>query len=171
MYNFKFNFDKQDYININQLLMKNSKSFKTAVTLLKFSVPVFAAVMPLLYQKDFNILTVLISVTIAIAWLMWFPRFFKNSTSKKLSRKIDEINDQSLYQERNIKVDDTGFHGNISRGIDYLGFDKVTKIKEDDGYVFVYTSKIHAFVIPKSVVKNIEGFTNYVNSRIGTKQL
>lgn len=174
MYRFKYELAKSDYVDFN---LYHAKSSKTVNRMLM----IYRVVGPLLilaggyymiggYKDLVGIIVYGIS---ALLWFIYYPRFHFKSIEKNVKKIINEGNDTSLFELRQVVVNEREITEEIVDHKTFKGWKKVVKVGVSKDNIFIYVSDMEALIIPKRIIgdeKENKAFIEYItNSFIKTK--
>jgi|GEM_PF-3745939 len=165
MFDYKYQLQKDDYMNINAQLLKGSKSFRISFELLKYSVPILLMFFPYLLGYSVNTAYIVIFAIAAFSWLVLFPKYMTRNINKKLSKVLDQRKDSDLFLPKHITIDEKGVRGNSGNEHDVYSWEQIVKVEHVGLYVYFYLNQMQAFVIPVEVIGDVEALLTFIANK------
>lgn len=154
---FSYEINMEDYIEFNLHHLKQSKMVQKSLTGQRIGVSIFFLILPFLISSIFNqpLISYLITFSVAsILWFMYYPKYFYKSTKNKMIKHLSENNDQSLFGEHSLEIDENGIKEITQTSELDLKWDKIVEIKEAKNYFYFYFSSVQAIILPIGAIKD-----------------
>ncbi|MEH7610007.1 YcxB family protein [Gottfriedia acidiceleris] len=153
--NYEINLD--DYIEFNLHHLKHSKTVQKSLINQRIAVSLIYLVIPFLISFLFNqpLFGYLLAFSLAaILWFIYFPKYFYRSSKNKMIRHLTEKNDQSLFGEHSLKVDEHGIKEITQSSVHEIKWDDIVEIKGTKNYFYIYFTSMQAIVVPLEAIKD-----------------
>ena len=143
---------KQDYIDFNIYHIKNSDTIKRSMLLQRYVMAALYLILPFLVASVTDIplwYWFIAFVIAAVLWVAFYPRYFMSTTVKRISKMLEEGNNKDMLGQHSISLDDEGFRETSLNGESKVSWSGVEKVGDTESHIFIYTSSIMAYIIPK----------------------
>lgn len=106
----KFAITEEDYINFNQHHLENSPSQKRTYNILRYILPMFAA-LPIyaigtLIFKQPKIYWVIVALVFAVIWIIGYPNQHKKLIRRETKKMLDEGDNSSMFGKKTMVIDE-----------------------------------------------------------------
>ncbi len=165
-----YKLDRDDYYAFNFEQMKHFPNIQRNINIQRFVIPVIFSVIVLLLlminKKDITGIAPIYLLLVA-AWILLYPKILQKSTAKRLNKVLSAEENQILFEERTIEVNDTGLYGVAEKeGKEelVLAAEKILKIHENDNYFYVFLSTQSVYIVPKKFFTDKEEMEEFKKS-------
>lgn len=182
MFTFNFNLSEKDFINFNEYVFYNDKSFKKNYYTFKFKLPIMIWLICIFkFILDCNLKAIIFSTILYfLLWIIFMCFFgftFKNhikkivkmtviNTKKNGTLPYDTINTINFNSDEIIEENPN--KKNIFK------YKAIEKIDINDNYYYIFLNSIGAIIIPKKVIKTKkekEEFYNFLCKKVGNTKI
>lgn len=169
MYEFEYELTKSDYVDFNLYHAKNSKIVNKMLM-------VYRVVGPLLillggyYMTDGykDLIGIIIYGISSLLWFIYCPRLHFKSIKRNITRMIDEGKDTSLFDLRQVVVNEREITEEIIDHKTFKSWKKIVKMGISKDNLFIYVSDVDALIIPKKIIGDEEeskAFIEYITNK------
>lgn len=163
---------EEDVVSYNLYHVKNSKVGKNSLQWQRFVSPLifllFAYFLSVFTDMERVPLLVIFSI-IAIVWVLFYPKYFYNHVTRQVRKMLKEGKNEGLVGEHTMKLNKEGITDRTSMGETHVHWQGVHRIVEDAAYVYIYTSTVSAYIVPKRDTYSVDGLKAYVEKRMLSK--
>jgi hypothetical protein len=161
----EFELTVQDYIAFEIFHQKNSKSGRKALLIARFVYPIFlllfAFPMAMLTLIPFG-LCVAICMIFIIGWIIKYPKVYRESTAKVITRRLSEGKNTVVIGKRTIELTESAIITEGEAGDSRIMWGFVERLFITKEHLFVYVSSVTAYIIPKRAFANTEELNKFV---------
>ncbi len=146
-----FTLTQEDYIAYNIHHIENSPSLKRALNIQRYGLALIFLIFPFIIAAMTSIsltLWLLVYGTIFVVWIRFYPKYYMNSTRKRIIRLIQEGNSASLLGDRSVILTDEAVEEISPQGESRVTWGSIERIDETDEYIYIYTSPVNAYLVP-----------------------
>ena len=155
MYSFRYNLTLDDYINFKVFNYYNSKNSHNLVTIIRIISTIVVFLVPIITKKMINLNLFIISLIIGALYFALFKKVFNIKIKKNIKNMLDENESAHLLIERKLFITDNDIQDNVENNKRKTRWNDITKIYEDEKYIFIYLGTVQAYIIPKYLFVNI----------------
>ena len=149
---------KEDYIAYNIHHIEHSPTLKRSINIQRYGLALIFLIFPFIIAGFTQIplqLWLIVYGTVFIVWIRFYPKYFVNSTKKRILRLIEEGNNSSLFGPRSIIMTEEGVEEISEQGESRVTWNFIDRIEETQDYIYIYTSSVNAYVVPVRAFQNI----------------
>ncbi|MDU7537306.1 MAG: YcxB family protein, partial [Peptostreptococcaceae bacterium] len=104
----------------------------------------------------------------SLFWFIYCPRLHFKSIKRNITRIIDEGKDTSLFDLREVVVNEREITEEIIDHRTFKSWKKIVKMGVSKDNLFIYVSDVDALIIPKKIIGNEEeskAFIEYITNK------
>lgn len=152
---YDFTFD--DWVAFNRHHLRNSPAHQRMRLYVRLMfVPIAAIIVGLRWLRGQEVLGLSVAfLVVAIIWYCLYPLLFDRRVVTGLKRMLREGNNQALLGEHTLTSSTEGFRVIYPGGDSFHKWASIEKVDYSEDYVFIYTSSVHATVIPKHSLRGM----------------
>ncbi|MBM9548749.1 YcxB family protein [Leptospira sp. 201903074] len=154
----EYSLTEEDILNFNLFHSDHSPTTKKNMLIGRLLLPIilitFIFLLGFPRNLDFNIGIGVIFFPIILIWFLFYPKYFHYCIKKNVKKLLAEDLNTGMIGFQKLLINENEF-------IQITDFSKIqrferfiTKVEENDKYIFLYLSSITAMIIPKSVIWN-----------------
>jgi hypothetical protein len=155
----EYDLTKEDYIAFNMHYLDHSPIIKRSLFIQRYVVALVFLAFPFIFSNMSGVpllLPLIVYGAIFIAWIVYYPRYFKATTKKRILRMIDEGSNDNLFGPRSMILSESGVEEISDHGESRSSWRSIEKIDETVDYIYIYISSINAYLVP---IRAFEGRT------------
>lgn len=152
-----YQLNKQDYIDFNMNYMSNSKTVKSLFIAQRYVVPIIFLLIPFIMIRVKNITLgywVNIFLVCYILWVIFYPKYFKWTTSKRMVKMLDEGDNTDMLGKRSLTLSEEGVIDCSTLSESKTAWSAIEKITQTQKHIFIFISSVSAYILPVRVFKN-----------------
>lgn len=148
---------KQDYIDFNMNYMSNSKAVKKLFLAQRYIVPIMFLFIPFVMIKVTSIPLAYwfrLFIVCCILWIIFYPKYFKWTVSKRISKMLDESENKDMLGKRSLSLAEKGIIELSTLSELKTDWSAIEKITQTEKHIFIFTSSVAAYILPVRVFEN-----------------
>ncbi|MBU3143700.1 YcxB family protein [Clostridium sp. CF012] len=148
---------KQDYIDFNMNYMSNSKSVKRLFIAQRYIVPIIFLLMPVMLIRVTSIplgYWFKVFLVSSVLWIIFYPKYFKWSVSKRISKMLDEGENTDMLGKRSLTLTEKGIIDCSTLSESKTDWSVIEKITQTQKHIFIFISSVAAYILPVHVFNN-----------------
>ncbi|PIC64844.1 hypothetical protein CSV79_04270 [Sporosarcina sp. P13] len=166
---FEYELTEEDVVAFNLYHVKNSKVGKHSLQWQRFVSPLifflFAYFLSVFTDMARGPLFIAFGLT-AILWIILYPKYFYFHITRQVRKMLKEGKNEGLIGEHSMKMNKAGISDKTSMGETQVQWGGIQRMIEDADYIYIYTSTVSAYILPKRHVYSADGLKAYVEKRI-----
>jgi hypothetical protein len=154
---FECEFSPEDWLAFGVYDREHSRLCRRQRFWLRFAFTPIAAVFigdALLYRQRDPGLAVLFLI-VAVVWFFVYPAVYDDSIRKKMRKVVEDPRNTKLFGKQTTTLTPEHVHQGSPGGESTITWDNVIEVAGTKDYVFLYTSTVHAIVIPRLSLKGV----------------
>ncbi|AXI00115.1 YcxB family protein [Sporosarcina sp. PTS2304] len=165
----EYELTEEDVIAFNLYHVKNSKVGKNSLQWQRFVSPMiffmFAYFLSIFTDMEKGPLFLVFGLT-AILWVILYPKYFYFHITRQVRKMLKEGKNEGLIGQHIMKMNKTGITDQTQVGETKVQWSGIQRVIEDADYLYIYTSTISAYILPKRTIYSVDGLKAYVEKRI-----
>lgn len=165
----EYELTEEDVVAFNLYHVKNTKVGKNSLQWQRYISPLifllFAYFLSLFTDMAKGPLFATFAVT-AIAWVILYPKYFYFHITRQVRKMLKEGKNDGLVGEHKMKLNKAGVRDTTSVGETNVQWPGVKRLIEDADYIYMYTSTVSAYILPKRDLYSVEGLKSYIEKRL-----
>ncbi|MBE1555385.1 YcxB family protein [Sporosarcina limicola] len=160
---------EEDYLNFNMFHVKNSKTAMKSLAMQRFLTPIvfliLSYVLSAMGDGSFIGLFITFSIT-GILWIIFYPKYFYSLIKRNTKKMIKEGKNDGLLGNHHLIMNDEGLVDSTSDRETKVTWSGIKNFKEDNDNLYLYTSSISSYILPKRELNNVEEVRNYFKAKV-----
>lgn len=152
-----YQLNKQDYIDFNMNYMSNSKTIKKLFIAQRYIVPIIFLLIPSMLIKVTSIpfgYWFKAFLVCYILWVVFYPKYFKWSVSKRIIKMLDEGKNTDMLGKRSLTLTESCIIDCSTLSESKTDWSVIEKITQTQKHIFIFISSVAAYILPVNVFKN-----------------
>ena len=159
-----FTLTEEDYLDITMMHMKGSKKFRSSFIAQRFVIPFLVCLVVFDIAKTFGFIpSVIICVAIYGIWVALFPKYYKNSATKKIRKISAKSGNSGVFGNCSIDITSDGVVNSNSEGSIRTNWKKVNKVQETEKFLLIYVDNTNCCVLPLRAFKDESERKTFMN--------
>jgi len=148
---------KQDYVDFNMNYMSNSKTVKKLFIAQRYIVPIIFLLIPFVMIRVTSIPLRYwfdIFLVSSVLWILFYPKYFKWTTSKRMLKMLDEGENTDMLGKRSLTLTEEGIMDSSTLSESKTDWNVIEKITQTQKHIFIFISSAAAYILPVRVFKS-----------------
>lgn len=156
-----FEITQGDYLAFQMHYMRNDAAYKAGLRRIRFSIPLLVLALLLCFilitdSRSFNLKDVLLSIlpvsVVCAIWVLILPGMLRRNIKAKTSQIFKSADNRFMFGHRTMTFRPDGFDVETEVTRQSMVWQGVIKWGETDERLFLYTSALNAYIIPKGML-------------------
>lgn len=158
---------EEDVIAFNLYHIQNSKTGKNSLRWQRYVSPVifllFAYFLSVYSDMQLSLLLPIFGVT-AVIWVLFYPKYFYYHITRQVRKMLKEGTNSGLVGSHVLKMTKSGITDQSSAAETSVQWNGITQVAEDAQYVFIYTSTVSAYILPKRDIYSLDNLKSFIET-------
>ncbi len=156
-----YKLEKEDYIKYNLHFVETSKDLKKVLWIRRLlgtiSLYLIGNFVGQMMKIDSKLWTYGFAILAGI-WFVFYGRYFKWSTRRKLTKLLSKDENQDLLGEKSLEIRDEKIIELLGDKRSEIKFATIDYVENTEEYIYIYLKSMAAYVIPKRCITSEDDF-------------
>ncbi len=165
----KYNLTEEDYLSFSLYHAKHSEATRKSLRTQLLIFPMLFLIIAFLYTWIFKqpvLWPLIIFAVLSLLWIVLYPKYFYNFVRRYAKNMLQEAGNNGLLGDHVMTFSEKGIVDSTSSGKTNRDWADIINLKENDDYLYIYSSKTTAYIVPKRALTSVEKTRDYIQTHL-----
>ncbi|MCK8059157.1 MULTISPECIES: YcxB family protein [unclassified Fusibacter] len=161
-----------DYIAFNLYHTQNSPLMRRAVLFQRVLPPIAFIIFGTILANIMDLplmFSVFIYTGLSVIWMLYFPKYFRKSLIKRVTKLLLEKNNMGLFGDYSLTVNEGGITSSGPNQMNEVKWSGIKSLEIAKEHIYLYNSSVSAYILPKVAFTDEaeqQGFVDMIAEKI-----